>query len=87
MRVIIQLVLADIMRAMFVSPITRLKIGEAMHTGKIILVDTSKAKLGDDGSEFYQRFFLALILGAANRSTAAAKRPQSYVPYSDLGEG
>jgi hypothetical protein len=50
----------DTMRAMFASPTTRLKIGEAMNAGKVILIDASKAKLGDDGSEFYQRFFLAL---------------------------
>jgi hypothetical protein len=55
----------DTMRAMFESPTTRLKIAEAMNSGKIIIIDASKAILGDDGSEFYQRFFLALILGAA----------------------
>lgn len=57
----------DTMRAMFDSPITRLKIADAMNSGKIILIDASKAILGDDGSEFYQRFFLALILAAAQQ--------------------
>ncbi len=57
----------DTMRAMFASPTTRLKIADVMNSGKIILIDASKAILGDDGSEFYQRFFLALILAAAQQ--------------------
>ncbi|WP_316158324.1 MULTISPECIES: hypothetical protein [unclassified Bradyrhizobium] len=75
----------DTMRAMFASPTTRLKIGEAMNIGKIVLIDASKAKLGDEGSEFYQRFFLALILGAAQaRSTL---RPSEKLPvYCYLDE-
>ncbi len=60
----------DIMRTMFASPTTRLKIADAMNSGKIIIIDASKAILGDDGSEFYQRFFLALILGAAQARSA-----------------
>jgi hypothetical protein len=68
----------DTMRAMFASPTTKLKLGEAMNSGKIIIIDASKAKLGDDGSEFYRRFFLALILGAAQaRSTM---RPSEKMP-------
>jgi hypothetical protein len=68
----------DTMRAMFASPTTRLRLGEAMNSGKIILIDANKDKLSDDGSEFYQRFFLALILGAAQaRSTM---RPSEKLP-------
>lgn len=55
---------------MFASPATRLRIADAMNSGKIIVIDASKAVLGDDGSEFYQRFFLALILGAAQARSA-----------------
>jgi predicted ATPase len=60
----------DTMRTMFASPTTRLKIADAMNSGKIIIIDASKAVLGDEGSEFYQRFFLALILGAAQARSA-----------------
>jgi hypothetical protein len=75
----------DAMRAMFASPTTRLQVGEAMNSGKVILIDASKARLGDDGSEFYQRFFLALILGAAQaRSTL---KPSEKLPvYCYLDE-
>jgi hypothetical protein len=41
-----------------------------MNSGKIIIIDASNAILGDEGSEFYQRFFLALILGAAQARSA-----------------
>jgi hypothetical protein len=74
----------DTMRAMFASPTTRLKLGEAMNSGKFILIDASKAKLGDDGSEFYQRFFLALILGAAQaRSTLRSSEKLPVYVYLD----
>lgn len=75
----------DTMRAMFASPTTRLKIGDAMNSGKIILIDASKATLGDEGSEFYQRFFLALILAAAQQR--AKLKPEDKTPvYCYLDE-
>ena len=75
----------DTMRAMFASPTTRLKIADAMNSGKIIVIDASKAILGDDGSEFYQRFFLALILAAAQQR--AKLKPSEKLPvYCYLDE-
>lgn len=75
----------DIMRAMFSSPRTRLKIADAINSGKIVLIDASKALLGDDGSEFYQRFFLALILAAAQQR--AKLKPADKMPvYCYLDE-
>ena len=75
----------DTMRAMFASPNTRLKIADAMNSGKIILIDASKAVLGDEGSEFYQRFFLALILAAAQQR--AKLKPDEKMPvYCYLDE-
>ena len=75
----------DTMRAMFASPTTRLKIADAMNSGKIILIDASKATLGDDGSEFFQRFFLALILAAAQQR--AKLKPSEKLPvYCYLDE-
>ncbi len=72
----------DTMRTMFASPTTRLKMAEAMDNGKIIIIDANKGVLGDEGSEFYQRFFLALILGAAQ-----ARKPTQQLPvYCYLDE-
>ena len=35
------------------------------NVGKIILIDNSKQKLGDEGAEFFGRLFIALVLAAA----------------------
>ena len=53
---------------------TKLDIGTEMNAGKIILIDNSKQKLGDEGAEFFGRFFIALVLAAAQQR---AGRPQS----------
>lgn len=45
-----------------------------MDAGRIILIDNAKQKLGDEGSEFFGRFFIALVLAAAQQR---AGRPQS----------
>ncbi len=56
-----------IIRTMFSSLKTKLDIGKEMDAGKIILINNSKALLGDEGSEFFGRFFIALILAAAQQ--------------------
>lgn len=53
---------------------TKLDIGKERDAGKIILIDNSKQKLGDEGAEFFGRFFIALVLAAAQQR---AGRPQS----------
>ena len=55
-------------------------MAEAMDSGKIIIIDANKGMLGDEGSEFYQRFFLALILGAAQ----APHNPHNNSPSSAI---
>ena len=63
-----------IIRQMFSALKTKLDIGNEMDAGKIILIDNSKQKLGDEGAEFFGRFFIALVLAAAQQR---AGRPQS----------
>jgi hypothetical protein len=63
-----------IIKAMFGSLKTRLDIGKEMDAGKIIIINNSKALLGDEGAEFFGRFFIALILAAAQQR---AGRPNS----------
>jgi hypothetical protein len=63
-----------IIKQMFSAPKTRLDIGKEMDAGKIILIDNSKKKLGDEGAEFFGRFFIALVLAAAEQR---AGRPQN----------
>jgi hypothetical protein len=49
-----------------------------MDAGKIIIVNNSKALLGDEGAEFFGRFFIALILAAAQQR--AGRRPEQKLP-------
>ena len=63
-----------IIRQMFSALKTKLDIGNEMDAGKIILIDNSKQKLGDEGAEFFGRFFIALVLAAAQQR---AGRPPS----------
>lgn len=60
----------ETMRAMLTAANTRFHIGEAMDSGKIVIINNSKARLGDQGAEFFGRFFIAQVLAAAQqRST------------------
>jgi hypothetical protein len=67
-----------LMRAMFDAPKTKLDIGKEMDAGKIILINNSKALLEDDGAEFFGRFFVALVLSAAQRR--ASRQPHEKLP-------
>ncbi len=63
-----------IIKQMFSALKTRLDIGKEMDAGKVILIDNGKLRLGDEGSEFFGRFFIALVLAAAQQR---AGRPYS----------
>src|SRR4029077_17063031 len=56
-----------LMRAMFDAPKTKLDIGKEMDAGKVIVINNSKALLGEEGAEFFGRFFIALVLSAAQQ--------------------
>ena len=65
----------DAMRAMLSSVVTRFTFDEALDSGKIIIINNSKDKLGDQGSEFFGRFFIAQLLATAQRR---GSRPQHH---------
>lgn len=52
---------------MFSAPKTRIDLGAQMDAGKVIVIDNSRRVLGEGGSEFFGRIFLALIRGDAER--------------------
>jgi hypothetical protein len=67
-----------VMRSMFSATHTRLDLGKEMDAGKVIIINNSKAILGDEGAEFFGRFFIALIARAAQQRSgrsAATKKP------------
>jgi hypothetical protein len=66
------------LRTMFSASQTKLDMGREMDGGKVILINNSKAKLGDEGAEFFGRFFIALIARAAQQRSGkpgASKKP------------
>jgi len=70
----------DTMRAMLTATATRFRISEAMDTGKIVIINNSKARLGDQGAEFFGRFFIAQVLAAAQQRSSRRrdKKPPVY---------
>jgi hypothetical protein len=61
------------MRAMLTATVTRFRIGEAMDTGKVVIINNSKARLGDQGAEFFGRFFIAQVLAAAQQRSSRSR--------------
>lgn len=67
-----------VLRSMFSATHTKLDIGKEMDAGKVIIINNSKAVLGDEGAEFFGRFFVALIARAAQQRgsrPSEAKKP------------
>jgi hypothetical protein len=74
----------DTMRAMLTASSTRFRIGDAMDTGKIVVINNAKARLGDQGAEFFGRFFIAQLLAAAQqRATRSHDRKPPVYFYID----
>jgi hypothetical protein len=63
----------DAMNAILSSAFTRFTFDEALDTGKIVIINNSKEKLGEQGAEFFGRFFIAQLLATAQRRSG---RPQ-----------
>lgn len=66
----------SLIERIFSQPETRLNMKREMESGKVILIDTSIKTLGDFGSSFVGRFFIALVaLASQQRDTTKALRP------------
>lgn len=66
------------LRSMFSATHTKLDMGKEIDAGKVIIINNSKAILGDEGAEFFGRFFIALIARAAQQRAgkpSSAKKP------------
>ena len=66
------------LRSMFSATHTKLDFGKQMDAGRVIIINNSKAILGDEGAEFFGRFFVALIARAAQQR--AGKPPATKKP-------
>ena len=54
-----------VIKAIFSCKHTKLDLAKEMNAGKVLLINASTEKLGEAGSSFYQRLWIALILNAA----------------------
>jgi len=66
-----------LLRDMFRAPETRIDLALEMDAGRVIIIDNSVATLAD-GSEFFARFFVAMILAAAQQR--AGRRDDQKLP-------
>ena len=69
---------------MFAHPKSKLDLYAELNSGKVILINTAKSLLKDTGSQFFGRFFIALIAHAAQeRSALKADDRMSTILYLD----
>lgn len=69
---------------MFSHPRSKLDLFQEMNTGKVILINTAKDLLKEQGSEIFGRFFIALIAQAAQeRATLPAAKRLPTLVYID----
>jgi len=75
----------DIMRAMFTAANTRFRIADAMDAGKVVIINNSIDILGDQGSEFFGRFFVTQVR-AAGIARARKKQGEKKPVYFYIDE-
>jgi hypothetical protein len=70
----------ETMRAMLTAETTRFRMSSAMDSGKVVIINNSKARLGDQGAEFFGRFFIAQVLAAAQQRSlrGSGQKPPVY---------
>ncbi|KUO69182.1 MAG: hypothetical protein APF80_02325 [Alphaproteobacteria bacterium BRH_c36] len=73
---------------MFSYPHTKLRLSEEMNAGKVILINTSKDLLKQNGTEIFGRFFVALITQAAleRASIPKAQRMPTHVYIDEAND-
>lgn len=73
---------------LFSHPKSRLNLKDEMDSGKVILINTSKDLLKQQGCTFFGRFFLSLITQAAleRASQHPSKRCPTYVYIDEVGD-
>jgi hypothetical protein len=70
----------ETMRGMLTAETTRFRMSAAMDTGKVVIINNSKARLGDQGAEFFGRFFITQVLAAAQQRSLrnSGQKPPVY---------
>jgi hypothetical protein len=71
---------------MFSSPRNRLDMFDAVQTGKVVLVNTSKALLKSDASALFGRYMIALAIKAAFERVATHDRRPAFLVIDEAAE-
>ena len=69
---------------MFSNPRNKVDLFSAMNEGKIILINTSKDLLKEDGTKLLGRFFLALIAQAAQERATLTHKKSTFVYVDEI---
>ncbi len=64
---------------MFSNPVSKLDLFTEMNAGKLILINTAKSLLKENGTQIFGRFFIALIAQAAQERATLQKRKPTFV--------
>ena len=68
----------EYLRQIFTSPVSNVDFFALLDSGRLVIIDNSKDVLGEEGAEFFGRFFVAVIwMAAVSRSKL---RPEQKVP-------
>lgn len=68
----------EYLQQIFTSPVSNVDFFALLDSGQLVIIDNSKDVLGEEGAEFFGRFFVAVIwMAAVSRSKL---RPEQKVP-------
>jgi len=73
-----------IIEKMLCAPSTLVSVSDVMAAGKVLLIDTSIRHLGNEGSSFFGRFFIALIQLATQKRDTSRHLRSVYVYIDEL---
>jgi hypothetical protein len=71
---------------MFSAPENKLDMFEAMQSGKVVLVNTSKSLLKSDASALFGRYMIALVIRAVYERVATADRHPAFLIVDEASE-
>jgi hypothetical protein len=71
---------------MFSAPENKLDMFEAMQSGKVVLVNTSKSLLKSDASALFGRYMIALVIRAVYERVANADRHPAFLIVDEASE-
>jgi hypothetical protein len=71
---------------MFSHPKNKLDVFKEMNAGKVILINTAKDLLKQEGSEIFGRFFIAMIAQAAQERAATQERLPCFVYIDEAAD-